>query len=65
MRVGFSQNAYSVVEEDENGNGNEVEICISLSGTLERDVAVYLTTSSGSATGEIHVHVCNHAHLMP
>ena len=56
MRVGFSQNEYSVVEDDGNGNGNEVEICINLSGTLERDVTVYLTTSSGSAIGDIVAH---------
>ena len=63
MRVGFSQDAYSVVEEDENGNGNEVEICISLSGTLERDVAVYLTTASGSATGEIQKYMYVTMHI--
>ena len=53
MRVGFSQDAYAVVEEDASGNGNEVEISIILSGTLERDIVVYLTTASGSAIGEI------------
>ena len=38
-------------EEDDNGNGNTVEVCIDSNGYLDRDVTVYLSTSDGSAEG--------------
>ena len=37
-------------EDDEDGNGNIFEICVQ-AGELDRDVNVYVTTSSQTATG--------------
>lgn len=51
VTIGFSQVSYEVEEEDENGDGNTVEICINRIGYLERSVTVYLSTIDGSAEG--------------
>ena len=40
-------------EEDPSGQGNTVMVCIVLTGELDDDVEVVLTTMSGSATGDI------------
>ncbi|CAI8042439.1 hypothetical protein GBAR_LOCUS23568, partial [Geodia barretti] len=48
VRIGFSQIVYQVEEEDENGEGSIVEICVE-AGDLDRDVNVYVTTSSQTA----------------
>ena len=42
---------YSVEEDDDNGNGNVVEVCVEVFGELDRDVAVTLSTSSQTAIG--------------
>ena len=42
-------------EEDENGEGSIVEICVE-AGDLDRDVNVYVTTSSQTAIGETDSH---------
>ena len=50
--VGFERQIYSTPEEDGSGQGEQVEVCIFLSGAvLERNVAVSLETSNGSAIG--------------
>ena len=38
-------------EEDGNGDGSILEICVQ-AGDLDRDVIVYVTTSNQTATGE-------------
>ena len=43
---------YVVDEEDENGDGSVLEVCLQVSGDLDRDVDVYVTTSSQTALGE-------------
>ena len=45
---------YSVEEDDDNGNGNVVEVCVEVFGELDRDVAVTLTT-----TGQTAIGICN------
>ena len=42
-------------EEDENGEGSILEICVE-AGELDRDVDVYVTTSSQTAIGETDSH---------
>ena len=54
VTIGFSQNVYSVEEDDDNGNGNVVEVCVEVFGELDRDVAVTLTT-----TGQTAIGICN------
>ena len=54
-RIGFNQTRYTVSEEDDDGEGSEVEICINLTGELDRSVTVYLTTVNGSATGYLTI----------
>ena len=51
VRVGFNRSIYSAPEEDANGEGSEVEVCINLFGTLDRDVVVSFFTTNGTATG--------------
>ena len=53
MKIGFNQSLYVVDEEDENGNDNVVYICIDRNGALERSITVYVTTSDGTAIGEL------------
>ena len=45
MTIGFERATYSVDE------GNVVEVCPVLTGTLETSVEVSVSSSSGSATG--------------
>lgn len=59
VRIGFNQTTYAAPEEDDSGEGYEVEVCINRSGELERSVAVYLTTASGSATGNYRHWMCS------
>ena len=55
VMIGFAQTAYSMSEEDPSGQGNTVMVCIVLTGELDDDVEVVLTTMSGSATGDSSV----------
>ena len=43
---------YVVDEEDENCDGSVLEVCLQVSGDLDRDVDVYVTTTSQAALGE-------------
>ena len=45
MTIGFEQLSYSIEE------GATVTVCATLSGQIERDVFVTLTTVSGTAEG--------------
>jgi len=49
VEVRFQQTVYSVMESD-----GIVEVCVELSGVLERDVTISLSTSDGSAVGKFH-----------
>ena len=53
VMVGFSQQVYSVMEDDESGNGLSVEVCLLFEGELERSVTVSVSTSDGSAIGDL------------
>ena len=64
MIIGLAQTAYSMPEEDPSGQGNTVMVCIVLTGELDDDVEVVLTTMSGSATGDSSVLLRNVAHLL-
>jgi len=44
----FQQTVYSVAE-----SGGVVEVCVNLSGNLERNVTITLSTSDGSAVGKL------------
>jgi len=44
----FQQTVYSVAE-----SGGVVEVCVNLSGNLERNVTITLSTSDGSAVGNL------------
>lgn len=48
VMVGFSQQVYSVAEEDET---SAIEVCLVLQGELERSITVSVSTSDGSAIG--------------
>ena len=52
VNIGFAQTAYTMSEEDPNGQGSTVQVCIVLMGVLDDDVEVVLTTMSGSAIGD-------------
>lgn len=52
VMVGFAQTVYSVMEDDEFGNGRTFAVSLTLDGEIDRTVTVLLTTSSGSAIGE-------------
>ena len=52
VNIGFAQTAYTTPEEDPNGQGSTVQVCIVLMGELDDDVEVVLTTMSGSAIGD-------------
>ena len=53
--VGFSQQTYSINEEDESGDGSVVEVCLALtSGNLERSIAVFVSIIDGSSAGILH-----------
>ena len=52
VNIGFAQTAYTMSEEDLNGQGSTVQVCIILMGALGDDVEVVLTTMSGSAIGD-------------
>lgn len=56
ITIGFNQTVYSVYEEDENGVGSILEICVQVFGELDRDVDVFVTTSSRTAIGNILLH---------
>ena len=47
IAVGFGASEYSVSEDTE----ERVEVCVVLRGTLEREVLVNVTTTSGTADG--------------
>lgn len=47
IAVGFRASEYSVSEDTE----ERVEVCVVLRGTLEREVLVNVTTTSGTADG--------------
>ena len=47
MEVSFAQDSYTVSE----GNGS-VQVCVSLTGIIEREVLVQLTFEDGTATGD-------------
>ena len=51
--IGFNQSVYSAPEEDDSGSGSEVDVCICVTGELERAVVVSFTTRNGSAIGII------------
>ena len=53
MIIGFNQSVYFAPEEDDSGRGSEVDICICVTGELERAHVVSFTTSSASAIGII------------
>ena len=67
VRVGFDQTIYSEIEEDANGEGSEVEVCINLFGTPGRDVVVSIFTTNGTATGNnqvpVHLSLCSSSEL--
>ena len=48
MEIRFQQTIYSVSESD-----SDVMVCVELTGQIERNVAVTLFTSDGSAVGEL------------
>ena len=48
MEVSFQQTVYSVMESNDT-----VEVCVVLSGILERNVTITLSTSNGSAVGKL------------
>ena len=53
VTFGFTQTMYQVPEEDSEGNGYVVEVCVELlSGELDREVVVALADLDGSAVGE-------------
>ena len=60
VRIGFDQTMYRELEEDANGEGSEVEVCIDVFGTLDRDVVVSLFTTNGTATGNNQVLITYH-----
>jgi len=63
VNIGFAQMAYTTPEEDPNGQGSTVQVCIVLMGELDDDVEVVLTTMSGSAIGDtimLHMIFCLH-----
>ena len=43
-----------MMEDDESGNGLSVEVCLLFEGELERSVTVSVSTSDGSAIGELY-----------
>ena len=43
--------SYSVVEEDTSGMPGTVEVCVQVTGILDRSISVYLNTAEGTATG--------------
>ena len=45
MTIGFERTTYLVSE------GNVVDVCVVLTGTLRRTLDVFVNSSSGSATG--------------
>ena len=49
----FQQTLYSVAE-----SGGVVEVCVNLSGNLERNVTITLSTSDGSAVGKLSRYYC-------
>lgn len=53
VTVGFSQEVYPVMEDDDLGNGLSVAVCLVFEGELERGVTVSVSTSDGSAIGEL------------
>ena len=55
VTIGFNQSVYQVDEEDKNGEVSILEICVQ-AGDLDRDVNVYVTTSSQTAIGETDSH---------
>ena len=60
MNIGFSQTVYSMMEDDENGRALSVEVCLVLTGSLNRSVTVSLSTSDGTAIGVLHYVVQYH-----
>ena len=54
VMIGFEQTTYSVNE------GNVVEVCTVLTGTLNRSLEVFVKSSGGSATGMHQVLWCNY-----
>ena len=48
VTIGFEQTNYSVNE------GNVIEVCAVLTGTLEKSLEVFVNSSSGNATGNKH-----------
>ena len=53
MIIGFNQSVYSAPEEDDSGSGSEVDVCICVTGELERAIVVSFTTKNGTAIGTI------------
>jgi len=65
VNIGFAQMAYTTPEEDPNGQGSTVQVCIVLMGALDDDVEVVLTTMSGSAIGDtIMLHIFPYFHAL-
>ena len=54
MTIGFEHVIYSVDE------GNIVEVCAVLNGTLENTLEVFVNSSSGSTTGTLCVLWCSY-----
>lgn len=50
--VSLVTSEHSVMEEDEEGQGGEVEVCVRLTGVLEKAVRVELSTESDTARGK-------------
>ena len=48
VEVSFQQTVYSVMESNDT-----VEVCVVLSGILERNVTITFSTSNGSAVGTL------------
>ena len=54
VKIGFSQTVYSMIEDYENGTALSVEVCLVLTGSLNRSVTVSLSTSDGTAIGVLY-----------
>lgn len=54
MVIGFTQAVFSEVEDDEMGSAMAIQVCMGITGQLDRDVLVFLSTSDGSAKSQFY-----------